>query len=127
MKRAMNILLVVCAGVAGQLLSAQTQPSGDAARGKEIFERRCTGCHTLDQNREGPMLRNVFGRTAGSVKDFEYSEALKKSQLVWDEQTLEKWLSNPDEFVPGNNMGFRMAKPQERQDLIRFLRAGAQK
>ena len=73
------------------------------------------------------MLRNVFGRTAGSVKDFEYSEALKKSQLVWDEQTLEKWLSNPDEFVPGNNMGFRMAKPQERQDLIRFLRAGAQK
>jgi cytochrome c len=59
--------------------------------------------------------------------DFEYSEALKKSQLVWDEQTLEKWLSNPDEFVPGNNMGFRIAKPQERQDLIRFLRAGAQK
>jgi cytochrome c len=127
MKHVLKILLGGWMVLAGQLLPAQTQPFGDAARGKEIFERRCTGCHTLDQNREGPMLRNVFGRTAGSVKGFEYSEALKKSQLVWDEQTLEKWLSNPDELVPGNNMGFRMAKPQERQDLIRFLRVGAQK
>ena len=127
MKRALRILLCGCMGVAAQLLLAQSHSFGDAARGKEIFERRCTGCHALDQNREGPMLRNVFGRTAGTVKDFEYSEALKKSLLVWDEETLEKWLTGPDEFVPGNNMGFRMSKAQERQDLIRFLRSGAQK
>ena len=107
--------------------ASQPESEGDAARGKELFERRCTGCHALDQNREGPQLRNVYGRAAGSVKDFEYSAALKKTQIVWDEETLEKWLTDPDVLVPGNNMGFRVATPQERQDLISFLRKGANK
>jgi cytochrome c len=107
--------------------ASQPVGEGDAARGKDVFERRCTGCHALDQNREGPQLRNVYGRAAGTVKDFEYSAALKKTQIVWDEGTLAKWLTDPDEFVPGNNMGFRVANPQERQDLISFLRKSANK
>lgn len=102
--------------------TSQTVTEGDAARGKAVFEKRCTGCHAIDQNREGPHLRGVFGRTSGTVPDFTYSAALKNAHIVWNETTLDKWLTDPDAFVPGNNMDFRVIKPQERQDLIRFLR-----
>jgi cytochrome c len=98
---------------------------GDAARGKDIFERRCTGCHSLDQNREGPRLRGVFGRTSGSLSDFDYSTALKQAHITWNETSLERWLTDPDTLVPGNNMEFHVAKPQERIDLIRFLKENA--
>jgi cytochrome c len=98
---------------------------GDAIRGKDVFERRCTGCHFLDQNREGPRLRGVFGRTSGSVADFGYSSAIKQAHITWDEASLERWLADPDTLVPGNNMEFHVAKPQERSDLVRFLKDSA--
>jgi cytochrome c len=79
----------------------------------------------MDQDREGPRLRGVFGRTSGAVAGFDYSPALKKAQVVWNETTLEQWLADPDTLVPGNNMEFHVAKPQERRDLIRFLKESA--
>jgi cytochrome c len=100
---------------------------GDALRGKDVFERRCTGCHAMEQNREGPRLRGVFGRTSGAVPSFDYSPALAKAHIVWDDATLEQWLADPDAMIPGNNMEFLVAKPQERRDLIRFLRDSAGK
>ena len=100
---------------------------GDALRGKDVFERRCTGCHAMDQDREGPRLRGVFGRSSGSVPGFDYSPALQKAHLVWNEATLEKWLADPDALVPGNAMEFHVAKAQERRDLIRYLRESAAK
>lgn len=93
----------------------------DAARGKDVFERRCVGCHSLDQNREGPRLRGVFGRISGSVADFMYSSALKKAHITWNETTLDQWLSEPDALVPGNDMEFRVPRAQERSDLVRYL------
>jgi cytochrome c len=105
--------------------SGQVVTEGDALRGKDIFERRCSGCHAMEQNREGPRLRGVFGRTSGTVAGFDYSPALKKAQVVWNETTLERWLADPDTLVPGNNMEFHVAKPQERRDLIRFLKESA--
>jgi cytochrome c len=98
---------------------------GDAARGKDVFERRCTGCHSLDQNREGPRLRNVFGRDSASVPDFTYSTALKQIHVRWDEGSLERWLTDPDTVAPGTDMEFHVPKPQERADLIRFLKDSA--
>ena len=98
---------------------------GDATRGRELFERRCTGCHAMEQNREGPRLGGVFGRSAGTVSGYGYSEALKKAHIVWNDTTLERWLADPDALVPDNNMGFHVARPQERRDLIRFLRESA--
>ena len=96
--------------------------SGDAQRGKAIFERRCTGCHALDSNREGPHLRGVYGRKAGSVPDFEYSAAIRRSGLIWDEANLERWLRGTDDMVPDSNMGFRVPKAQDRADIIAFLK-----
>ena len=118
--------------VRGRLLRVSDSPGqilteGDALRGKGVFERRCTGCHAMEQNREGPRLRGVFGRTSGSVAGFDYSPALAKAHIVWNERTLEQWLADPDALVPGNNMEFHVVKPQERQDLIRFLRDSAGK
>jgi cytochrome c len=95
---------------------------GDPTRGKAVFEKRCTGCHALEVDREGPRLAGVYGRKAGSVAGFTYSAGLKKSGVTWDEATLEKWLSDPDRMVPDNNMSFSVPKATERQDLIAYLK-----
>jgi cytochrome c len=105
--------------------SGQAEPlggGGDPTRGAALFEKRCTGCHSLAQNHQGPRLQGVYGRTSGSVADYSYSPALKKSNVVWDQSTLDKWLTDPDAFIPGNEMDFLVSKAQERADLIAFLR-----
>jgi cytochrome c len=96
--------------------------AGDPTRGAALFEKRCSGCHSLTQNHQGPRLQGVYGRTSGSVADYDYSSALKKANVVWNQTTLDKWLTDPDSFIPGNNMDFLDAKPQERQDLISYLK-----
>jgi cytochrome c len=108
--------------VSAALHISPTDTEGDATRGKTLFEHRCTGCHSLDQNREGPHLRGVFGRISGTVPGFGYSPAIKQAHITWNEASLERWLADPDTLVSGNNMEFHVAKPQERSDLIQFLK-----
>lgn len=107
--------------------SNQATGEGDAVRGKMLFERRCSGCHSLTRNREGPELQDVYGRISGSVPDYAYSAKLKTARMVWDETSLERWLADPDAFLPGNNMDFLVAQPQERRDIIRYLRQASGK
>jgi cytochrome c len=95
---------------------------GDAIHGKQLFERRCTGCHALQSDREGPRLAGIVGRRAGSVAGFAYSAGLKSSGLIWNDSTLEKWLTDPDAMVPENKMSFNVPKAQERRDIIAFLK-----
>jgi cytochrome c len=95
---------------------------GDVMRGKAVFEKRCTGCHTMDADREGPRLGGVFGRRAGSVAGFNYSAGLKRSGIVWKDATLERWLSDPDLMVKDNNMSFGVPQAEERRDLIAYLK-----
>jgi cytochrome c len=108
--------------------SSGSPPAADAAGpGKVLFEKRCAGCHSLDQDREGPRLRNVYGAKAGSTPTFKYSSALKSSQITWTDETLNKWLADPDSLVPDNDMEFHVPKPDERADIIRFLKAASGK
>lgn len=107
--------------------TAQEQPPGNADRGRVVFEKRCTGCHALDRDREGPHLKGVYGRAAGMAAGFDYSDALKKAHIVWNGETLNRWLTDPDAMVPGNNMEFHVAKPDERIDIIRFLQSQPEK
>jgi cytochrome c len=107
--------------------SAAVTSNGNAETGKQLFEKRCTGCHSLDNNKEGPRLRSVYGRHAGSVSDFSYSNELKAAHIVWDEQSLDQWLTNPDAVVPDNDMAFHVPSPQERADIIQFLRLSSGK
>jgi cytochrome c len=106
---------------------SEAQGEGSPIRGKEIFAKRCTGCHAMEQNREGPRLQGVYGRTSGVVPGFGYSVALKQAHIVWNDTSLEHWLADPDTLVPGNNMEFHVAKSQERRDLIALLKQGVAK
>jgi len=112
-------------GKEGQTESTSDGP-GDAVRGKDVFEKRCTGCHAMDADREGPRMAGVFGRKAGSVAGFDYSAGLKNSGITWNEATLEKWLRGPDTMVPDTKMDFYVAKAQERSDLIAYLKQNAE-
>src|ERR1700739_2673307 len=102
-----------------------SQADDAADRGRQLFEKRCTGCHSLDQNKEGPHLRGVYGRQAGTVSNFQYSAALQSSHLTWDDCSLDKWLTDPDSLVANNDMAFHVANPAERANIIRFLKAAS--
>ena len=94
----------------------------NSEHGKELFEKRCSGCHALDKDKEGPRLRGVYGRTSGSVPSFQYSDGLKKAHITWDATSLDKWLSDPEKFIPNNDMGIQLAKAEERADIIAYLK-----
>jgi cytochrome c len=96
--------------------------AGNADRGKQLFEKRCTGCHSLDQDKEGPRLGNVYGRPAGTISTFKYSDALKSAHLTWNDVSLDKWLTDTESLVPDNDMSFHVPKADERADIIRFLK-----
>jgi cytochrome c len=76
----------------------------------------------MEADREGPRLAGVYGRKAGGVAGFTYSTGLKSLGVMWNDATLEKWLSDPDSMVPDNNMSFGVPKAEERRDLIAFLK-----
>jgi cytochrome c len=118
MRRWSSALLALTAGAA--MLRALSSPED---RGKDLFERRCSGCHSLDLNKEGPRLRGVYGRKAASVKDFEYSEALRKKDVRWEDVNLERWLTDPDAIAPGTDMDFHVPDDGERKALIAYLKS----
>jgi len=94
----------------------------DPTRGRGLFEKRCTGCHEVDQVKAGPPLRAVFGRPAATHSQFPYSDNLRRARLSWDAATLDKWLADPDALVPGNDMSFRLDNAGERADIIAYLK-----
>ena len=102
-------------------------PPGNPVRGADIYEAKCGACHSLDANRIGPKHRSVFGHKSGIVPGFHYSAALKKLNVVWNAQTLDRWLQNPTAMAPGTAMGFRLSNGQERADVIAYLKQHAQK
>jgi cytochrome c len=91
--------------------------------GKELFATRCSGCHATDSNQEGPRLRGVLGRKAGTVAGYPYSDALRKSGITWTGELLNKWLENPEALVRDNDMEFRVSNPAERAALVAYLRS----
>ena len=109
--------------LAAALAAAFATPASaqDAAKGKTVFETRCIACHSLAANRVGPALGTVFGRTAGTNPGFSYSPALKAAGHVWDAEKLEKWLTNPQAFVPGAVMPFRLGDADERKNVAAYF------
>ena len=98
---------------------------GDPARGEKIYDR-CIACHAIDRDRTGPRHEGLFGRRAGSLPDFPYSAAMKGAGdkgLVWNDETLDKFLESPTKYIPGTRMGYAGVKnSQERADLIAYLK-----
>ena len=98
--------------------------AGDASRGETLYEA-CQDCHSLDKNDVGPRHRGVFGRKAASLPDYDYSDALKSANIVWNEETLDKWLTDPQAVAPGAKMFFHLDNPQDRADVIAYLKERA--
>jgi cytochrome c len=98
--------------------------TGDASHGEALYEA-CQDCHSLDKNDVGPRHRGVFGRKAASLPDYDYSDALKSANITWNEETLDKWLTDPQAVAPGAKMFFRLDNPQDRADVIAYLKERA--
>ncbi len=102
---------------------------GDAARGERVFQR-CYSCHSVDPHEtatlSGPSLYRVVGRRAASLAEFDYSDALRARAaegLVWTEEAITAFVTDPQTFLPGVSMGFfGLDDPQQRADLIAYLR-----
>jgi cytochrome c len=113
--------VLACAAAATATAVAANLPTGDAIRGKALYQG-CSACHSIDENDLGPRHRGVVGRPAGSIADYNYSPALKGSGLTWDEATLDRWLTNPSDLVPGTKMFFKIDDAQSRADVIAYLK-----
>ena len=97
----------------------------DAAPGKALFLAACGTCHTVEAGappRQGPNLSGMYGRNAGALPDFKYSETLKTGGWVWDEATLEPWLENPQAAHQGTTMVYRQRDADKRKLLITYLK-----
>jgi cytochrome c len=116
----------VMAMAAATIVAAGTaRADGDAERGAKRFEE-CKSCHTLDraqtQNTLGPSLYGVFERKAGTLADYRYSPAMKRSGIAWTPEAIDKFLSDPQAAVPANRMPYAgLTDASARADLIAFL------
>jgi cytochrome c len=103
--------------------------AADTAAGEKVFAR-CKICHSVQAGAPspvGPNLHGVFGRKAGSVEGFNYSEAMKNSGIVWDDETLTKYLRDPRGSLPGNKMAFPGLKnDDEMANLLAYLHQATQ-
>lgn len=114
--------LLLAAILAPLSLSADAPPAAaDVEAGKQVYDR-CIACHSPERNRTGPLHCGVVGRIAGTVSGFAYSEAMRAAKIVWNAETLDRFLEAPLETVPGTTMGFAgVADETERRQLIAWL------
>lgn len=93
----------------------------EVVKGHRLWQQQCATCHAVDTDETGPRHRGAFGRRAGSVKDYDYSRALRRANFQWDAANLNRWLSDPESFIPGQNMDFKVTDEHDRAALIAYL------
>ena len=102
-------------------LVAAPAAAADADHGKVLFET-CAACHSDRADALGPSLRGVVGRRSASLDGFHYSGPMKRANLVWDEENLRGYISDPQAKVKGNRMPYGgMSNPKDVDDLIAYL------
>ncbi len=95
---------------------------GNASHGEQVFQEQCSGCHVITGEAiAAPPLGGVYGRKAGTAA-FAYSDAMKKSAVVWDGASLGAFLTDPGKVVPGTAMYFNLSDAQQRDDVVAYLR-----
>jgi cytochrome c len=122
-------LMMILSGIACVLSSLSALPQApqgtDGVSGQLAFNNACRTCHIVREgdNRLGPNLHGIVGRKAGSLPDYAFSSAMKEAGFVWDAEKLDRFIANPDEVVPGNNMKPYGGLPssEERKKIIAFL------
>ena len=131
-----NTLFSAGAAILITLSSTAAFADADLEKGKKVF-KKCKVCHSFvaGKNGQGPSLHGIFGRTAGTVEGFKYSDAMVASGIVWNDETIEAYVENPKKYIPKNKMAFpgikskksysdkkRAKKAQQRTDLIAYLK-----
>lgn len=108
------------------LVHVASAAQGDAAAGREVFAQQCLHCHAVGCDKGAPRLEDVFGRAAGSLPGVRfYTDAMRNSGIVWDAETLDRFLADPTAMVPGTYMwAGKVEDAQRRRDVIAFLRLG---
>ena len=110
------------------LFIAPAFAEGDVARGEAQF-KECAACHKLaaGANEVGPSLHGIFTRKAGELADFRYSPAMKRSGVNWTPESLDKYLADPQAFIPANRMPYAgLSNAADRADLIAYLQKATQ-
>jgi len=113
----------LCLGLAAPLFMSAPAQAQDAAAGAKLFQQRCQTCHSVTPGQKAmmaPNLAGLAGRKAASTP-FAYSDALKKSGLTWNADTLDKFLTGPFKLVPGTRMVMSVADAKQRADLVAYL------
>ena len=133
-------LLALTAAIALPMASSNVAAMDEAAnikkmvkRGKKVAIKQCFACHDITedkQNRVGPPLWGVYGKSPGWVEGYQYSEAhlAKKDTLIWDAATLDAYVQDPKALIPGNKMAYPVAgmpvmEEKHRKNLIEFLKS----
>lgn len=121
---------LLSAGFSFTIPTARADETADLAAAAQQFTNSCGVCHTTEPNaeiRQGPNLHSVFGRTAGTLSEFpNYSDALKKAGaggLVWNEETLDKWITNAGDYIAGVNMMYSQPDPEKRKRIVAYLKS----
>lgn len=97
---------------------------GDAQRGKQLYDDNCEKCHKLQagNNEKGPQLLRIYGAKAGQLSDYQYTDALKNSHLVWTADNLDRYINDPKKTVTGTRMRSKpVADAKDRQDIIAYV------
>jgi cytochrome c len=97
---------------------------GDAAAGQALFQQKCSICHSPDKGvtKVGPSLWGVVGRQAGTLPGYTYSDAMAHANRVWNADTLNVYLTNPRQTIPGIKMIFPgLPEATDRANVIAYL------
>jgi cytochrome c len=124
LRRAAGAAALAAAGAALPLAAAA---DADLAAGERVFRSQCMGCHAIEEgrNRAGPTLHGLFGREAGTLEGFDYSDAMREAGIVWSEETLDAFLEDPRGMVPGTIMVFWGLHADDRRRVIAYLKSAA--
>ena len=129
-----NRILPLVIGLTLAFSAGQALAAGDAGKGEKVF-KKCKACHSLDagKNKVGPSLAGIVGRKAGAAAKYKYSKGMKAAAakgLTWDEESLDKYLVNPNNFLRDflgdkkakSKMSFKLKKDGDRDNLVAFLK-----
>jgi cytochrome c len=117
--------LLIAAGLTGMVPSHASADPAAVAAGERLFRAQCMGCHSLapGDNRAGPTLHGLFGRKAGTIEGFDFSPAIRESEIEWSAETLDMFLADPQGVIPGTRMVLWGLEDEPRRQIIAYLEA----